>query len=122
MTKKKSSAYVPKENERSRFVSVDLTVAQKKDMKARLPDAGTIFEWMFKMAEEGYKFTFRWDDWNNCHAVFVYPIDEDAPNYGYVLVGRGSNPEGAIKGALYRHYVLFEGTWGDRDHQSVDDD
>lgn len=121
MTKRKSSQMVA-QAARSRYVSVDLTVKQKADMKARFPDGDAIFEWMFKMAEEGYKFMVKYDDWNKCHACFIYPEDEDAANGGYVLVGRGSAPKGAIMGALYRHYVIFEGVWGNRDQQAIDDD
>jgi len=112
----------PAQQERSRFVSVDLTVKQKADMKSRFTNSDEVFEWLFKMVEEGYKFTFKWDDWNNAHACFIYPGDEDMANGGYVLCGRGSTPRGALTGALYRHYIIFEGVWGNRDHQSVDDD
>jgi len=112
----------PAQTERSRYVSVDLTVKQKADMKSRFPTSDSVFEWLFKMCEESYRFMLRWDDWNNCHACFVYPDNDEAANGGFVLVGRGSTPEGALKGALYRHYVVFEGVWGNRDHQSVDDE
>ena len=122
MAKKSSTQMMKKQNERSRYVSVDLSVKQKADMKARFPDDSSVFEWLFKMAEEGYRFMVKYDDWNSCHACFVYPEDDDAANGGFVLVGRGSTPRGAVAGALYRHYVIFEGTWGKRDHQSVDDD
>jgi len=122
MAKKSSTQMMKAQENRSRYVSVDLTLKQKADMKARFPDGDAIFEWMFKMAEEGYKFMVKYDDWNKCHACFIYPEDEDAPNSGYVLVGRGSAPRGAIMGALYRHYVVFETVWGNRDQQAIDDD
>jgi len=122
MAKKSSTQMMKAQDNRSRFVSVDLTVKQKADLKARFQSSDEIFEWLFKMVEEGYKFTLKWDDWNNAHACFIYPDDETMANAGYVLCGRGSTPRGALSGALYRHYIIFEGVWGNRDHQSVDDD
>lgn len=121
MARKKSSQMVAQQ-ERSRFVSVDLTKQQKADMKARMPDERSVFEWLAKFQDDGYKITVRHDEWNKCVACFCFPEDEESDNGGYILCGRGSDPFGAIRGALYRHYVLFEGVWGNRDHQSIDDD
>lgn len=121
MAKKSSTQMLHAQQERSRFVSVDLTKQQKEDMKERLPDERSVFEWLHKLQDSGYKFTIRSDDWNNCVACFVFPEEGTADNQGYILCGRGSDAFGAIRGALYRHYVVFEGVWGNRDHQSIDD-
>lgn len=105
---------------KSRYVSVDLTKAQKEDMKKSLPDAVEVMNWVHKMCEEGYRFTLRWDDWTECHSCFVYP-DDDGANAGLVLTGRGTDTFSALRGAVYRHFNIFDGHWGDRDHVAVDD-
>jgi len=105
-----------------RWISVELTANQKEDMKSRLSTLTEMNEWLLRMLEQDYKVTLAWDSYNEAYATFVYPVGEEHPNNGHVLSNRGSSPVSALRGALYRHFVVFDGTWGNRDRSPIDDD
>lgn len=105
-----------------KWVSVELTKQQAEDMKKLMPNADTILDGLLKLIESGYKASFSYDSYNSCHAVYVIPANEENGNSGYILSARSGSPMGALRGALYRHFVLFDEQWGDRDRQVIDEE
>jgi hypothetical protein len=65
-----------------------------------------------KLIESGYKTTLKWDDYNDCFGAFVIAEGRNPENTGMVLTGRGSTPLKALKQAMFKHYVVFDGSWG----------
>lgn len=94
------------------FISYTLSKEQRAELKKTLFSFDEIDSQMLKLEEDGYKITFRPDDFNKCHAVWLIPSGEKHPNTGMILSGRGSTPLKALKQALYIHYQVFDGEWG----------
>jgi hypothetical protein len=109
----------------AQFVSYSLTEKERKTLKAmpfELVDVDTL---LLRLAEDGYRITFRWDEYHSCHACWMIPVGEANPNNGFILSGRGSTPLKALKQAAWIHYQLFDGLWAahykaDRD-EDIDD-
>lgn len=101
---------------------MDLTVNQTADMKSRLSTLTEMNEWLLRLIEQDYKVTLAWDNYNDAYACFVYPVGDEHPNAGHILSNRGSSPISALRGAIYRHFVVFDAVWGNRNHSPIDDD
>lgn len=100
------------EFKRSEFINYDLT----KDDKARLKQwlASPSFDpWdaIDKLIEAGYTVSVKPDKYHDCVAAYIQPVDEDNPNFGYILSGRAGSASMAVAGALFRHLVVFEQDW-----------
>lgn len=101
----------PRFNE-AKFVGYSLSKEQKAELKKTVLDEGGYDTMLLRLCEEGYKVTFREDTFNSCHAVWLVPANEENPNFGYILTGRGSTPLKALKQAAYIHYQVFDSDWG----------
>lgn len=95
----------------AKFIQFELDADQKRQCKAWLPDITLIDDGMLKACESGYKFSVKYDDYSSAYACWMQPTSADSPNAGYILSGRGSTPLKAIKQCLYKHHMVFEGTW-----------
>ena len=104
------------------WVSVELTLEQGAEMRKTFPDADAIFDGALKLVEGGYKVTLRYDDYNKCHAAYVFAESEEHANGGMCLTSRGGSPLTALRGAVYRHFILFDEAWGNRERQVIDAD
>jgi len=94
------------------FINYELPEEERRRFKAWAHEnAGEILTLLEKLLDDGYGFSCKWDDYGNCAAAFIQCRSETSPNKGWLLTGRGSTAFSAIAGALYRHYVLFEGVW-----------
>lgn len=108
-----------------KFVTYSLSREQAKDLKARDLSLEQLDDTALKLSEAGYKITFRFDDYNQCHACWLIPSMDKVPNFGFILTGRGSTPLKAFKQVCYIHFELFEGDWAehyiDRNREELDD-
>lgn len=99
----------------NKFVRLELTKAQQAECKGWCATLGEFSDFTLNLAEDGYKFNCKWDNYSNAHACFVQrAVDGDGHiNEGLCLTGRGSSPFKAIKQALYKHFIVLEGVWGE---------
>jgi hypothetical protein len=106
------------------FVNYELNEDERKRFKAWAHENAADMLSMFdRLLDDGYGFSCKWDERSECVAAFVQCRQENSPNKGWLLTGRGSTAFSAIAGALYRHYVLFEGVWPiDQNRRGVLDD
>lgn len=116
------AAKKPTQENEFRWVSLDLTDKQKKDMLSVLDTDETIWTGYLRLVEEGYKVQVTWEKRGKCHACYVFQTDPDGPNNKAGLSVRGASPRAAIRGALFRHYYVFEGDWGAREGMEFDAD
>jgi hypothetical protein len=93
------------------FVACDLSEQQKTELKASLVTPEDLFEALLKDVEAGYRLTFSFDDYNQCHQVVGTPKAEDHDDYGWLLVGRGSSPLKALKQWFFKHHLVLRGDW-----------
>lgn len=109
----------------SDFVQYELSKDQQAACKAWPFTSEDAWEAMDKLSQAAYKMTFRFDEKNNAPACWIIAEKENQMNPNMILPGRGSTPMKAFKQACYKHFVLFEGAWGDyirkRDTEEIDD-
>lgn len=108
--------------DRATFVSYTLSKEQKAELKATQFTLEQMDSQMLKLEEGGYKITFRPDEFNSCHAAWIIPTGEKHPNAGMILSGRGSTPLKALKQAMYIHYQVFDGEWGEWRNEAKGED
>jgi len=97
--------------EQATFIQVELSDAEREKCKAWDYDELTAFTDIENLMADGYKVTFRWDEYSECQACWILPAKDDPLNAGLILTGRGSTPHKAFKQAMYKHEVLFERAW-----------
>lgn len=99
--------------DKATFVSYTLSKEQKAELKKSTFTFDQMDSEMLRLAEAGYKITFRDDDYNSCKACWLIPTGDNHDNAGMILSGRGSTPLKALKQAMYIHYQVFDGQWGE---------
>jgi len=105
------------------WVDISLSVAESKAMKDMYADGQKLSDDLEKLIDSGYKVTLSADTYNDAFACFIIPKDESNANFGMILTARGSDIWKAARGALFRHYVLFQGDkWTNHEKQVIDAD
>jgi hypothetical protein len=67
---------------------------------------------MFQKIEEGFKFTFSYDDYSHCYQCIGTPQRKEHTDYGVLLSGRGSTVVKAYKQWLFMvDEVIGGATW-----------
>lgn len=94
-----------------RFVNYDLTVQDKE----WLANADTLAEFPSELIDdlvmEGYKFSLRLDERNQCCVASLTDVRVGSPFENSCLTGRGATPTAARVSVFYRHLVLARGDW-----------
>lgn len=101
---------------------MDLTEKQKADMRARFSTEAELFELLSKLIEGNYKLTLAWDNYSGGFAAYMFPVGDEHANAGHILTNRGASVFATVRGILYRHFVVFDQTWGNREAQGMDED
>jgi len=105
-----------------KWVNLDLTLKQAAHMKETYLEGDKVLADWQNLLDSHYKVTVAEDLYNKCYSCYVIPVGDEHPNAGFILSARGSDFMKAVRGALYRHYALFDGVWADHDRQVVDND
>lgn len=107
------------------FVNWSLSVEDKVACKAWLVVEGDIDNALLTVIEEGYKVTCSYDSYRACFTASLIPQNDDSPNKGYILSGKGSTPLKATKQALFIHYRIMGSEWAtystQRESEELDD-
>lgn len=116
----------PKKPTDVQFVNYDLTVEDKKRFKEWAHEnAGMpMFEMLDQIVEAGFNVSCKYSLYEGCHVCFIIATPEKEALAGWILPGRGSTAFSAMAGAIFRHFILFEGTWPIREdvRRGMDDD
>lgn len=97
---------------KSVFINQDLTAEQQREVKAQNWGFDEVESLLVKLLEQEYKVSVSFDNYNHCFAAWLLPQGTAHVNYGLILTGRGSTPLKAVRQALYKHFVIYEGhTW-----------
>jgi len=105
-TRRASSPY----SDQSTFINRELTQAETVDLRIWRDDFETVEREWGQALTDGYKINTKHDDYNDCFAAFALP-GEGSVNAGYILAGRGGTPYRAVAQLIYKHAVVFRGTW-----------
>jgi hypothetical protein len=104
----------PKNNssyEQATFIQRELEITEQVACKEWDFSPEDAWAHLAQMTDDGYKVTFRWDEYNECFACWLLPDKEKSKNHGLILTGRGSSSYKAYKQAIYKHSVLFQEEW-----------
>lgn len=94
----------------SNFININLTGEQIAENKAWRLSIEEMDNLMHALCFDGFKFTMRFDKFNDCFACWLVPPDGHRWS-GRILAGRGSTPTKALKQLLYVHYKALETDW-----------
>lgn len=106
------------------FVNIDLTEAQKKQVKnSYIFTEERLFELIANLADDGYKVSVSWDFANNTYTASLTGICAGCANPGHTLTGRHSNLLVCLSVLFYKHFEVCEGgVWGQRGYVQGDFD
>lgn len=94
------------------FVNIDLTVADKKAIKAKKISADELIAWLAVIvANGGYKFGFGHDADRECYIATLTARGPENLNSGYSMSQRHSEALVALKALYYVHEVKMDGNW-----------
>lgn len=103
MAKPKTYPEKPPTNEKFAFVRYELEAVELQALKAWKPTLGELDDAIVGLVELRYKFTIKWDTYNNCYQCSMQTDNKFDPNYNLCLVGRGSSPMRSVKQVLWKH-------------------
>lgn len=113
----------PTKNKKSPWVDISLSKAESEKMKALYSEGSRLWDDLERLLDSGYKVTLTADSYNDCMACYLIPKGDEHINADLILTARGSDWTKALRGALFRHFVLFQGDkWTNHEKQVIDGD
>lgn len=94
-----------------KFVPDRLTASMRDHLKGLPMDMGLIDKAMTEVLTQGYKLTFKWDDYSNSFAAFMMHPSPDHENALMILAGRGSTPLKAARQLFFLHFEVWQEEW-----------
>jgi hypothetical protein len=108
----------------SEFINLELDKEQTVQYREWRANSQEVLDLLDKEIESGYRFTFKYDDYNRGFACFMFPAD-DSDNSRYILTGRGGSAFRALAECLFKHWGVLGGEWSrayDRPRGGADPD
>lgn len=93
------------------YIPVHLIEKEKKQIKANPGTPEHHLDRFAKYAEDGYRLSIGWDDYNDCMIASLYDTDVRRPSAGYVLAGRHTDLLTAIDILVYLHEIMYPEGW-----------
>jgi len=96
------------------FINIDLTDEDRAIIKSTKYDSNEWIVDLDKWVDNGFKFTFSYDDYNHCFQCIASRSDKEHKDYGIMLAGRGSTAVKAFKQWIYiQTRLIGETEWSD---------
>ena len=96
------------------FININLTDDDKATIKATSLTPEQLMDLLDGFIDDGYKFTFSYDDYSRCYQCIGTHKDSEHPDYGVLLSGRGSTTLKAFKQWWYMvSNMIGESDWSD---------
>jgi len=115
MAKSKPTSKTPTSNSNPNyrgFVNVVLTQEEKAEIKEAHTDPVRFWQTLDGYIDDGFKFTFSYDDYSRCWQVVGQRSDKDHVDYGLLMSGRGSSALKAFKQWCYiQGRKVGDSTW-----------
>lgn len=93
------------------WVNYDLTKQDKERLKKYFADQENEYAAAEACINTEHKISVGWDARAGAFAAYAYPTPSNSLNKGMALSARGSTIRSALRGLLFRHFVIFEGNW-----------
>ena len=108
----------------ARFVQYELDRAEQAQCKAWDVDAGSVWQEVLALVDDGYSITVKFDTFNDAYACFVQVRgDPSHVNANLILTGRGSEPWKAVKQACFKSRAIGPSwvQYAERHREVIDD-
>lgn len=93
------------------YVPVYVDDKSKASIKKNLGTPQDFCNRFIKYAEDGYRVTISWDDYNECMSCSLYDTKSSRPSAGYVLAAKHVDLVVAISTLIYLHEVVYADGW-----------
>jgi hypothetical protein len=93
------------------WVNYDLTKADKAKMAEVMVNEDDVYEGLQVLIRAGHRVTLGWDERAKAFAAYAFPDKNNPLNKGMGLTARSRSIYGALMGLVFRHCVVFDGTW-----------
>lgn len=93
------------------YIPTYLDEKAKKAIRANLPSLDEVLAKLERYAEDDYRFTFGYDDYNQCFSASLYDTSIQRPTGGYILAAKHSEGLIAISSLVYLHEKIFPDGW-----------
>jgi len=94
------------------FLNIDLSDEDRSIIKSTVYDDAEWHGDIHKWIDNGFKFTFGYDNYNHCFSVIGARNDREHLDAGILLTGRGSTPSKAFKQWVYiQTRLVGDATW-----------
>jgi hypothetical protein len=104
----------------SEFVQLELSKAQKSDLKQKYGEPVELDAALLDLFSDGTKVTVKYDDRNHCVVAFGF-APQDSDNGGFILTGRASSVTRALRELAYKHHDILGGRWAEYHNFAGDD-
>lgn len=94
------------------FIQFELSAEEAAHLKEQANDGSAVLDLVQRCIDAGYRVSSKHDERGDCYAVFMQPTDPEHEYAGFILPARGSTLLKALKQLMYKHFVSFEGDWG----------
>lgn len=93
------------------YVPVYLSDEQKAAIRKNMPKPEQLFDKLNRLAEDDYRITIGWDEYNQCISSSMYDMNPKRPSAGYILAGRHVDFMVAVAAMVYLHEVIHVDGW-----------
>lgn len=93
------------------YIPVYLDEKAKKAIKANMPTIEELWNRLNRFAEDDYRVTLGWDNYNECYSVSLFDCDARRATAGYVLSAKHSDLLVAASSLVYLHEKVFPDGW-----------
>lgn len=94
------------------FLNIDLTDEDRATIKSVKYDSAEWVTDLDKWVDNGFKFTFGYDDYNHCFQCIGTRSDKEHVDFGILMTGRGSTAVKSFKQWIYiQTRIIGESDW-----------
>ena len=108
-------AVKPKTGQWTQFVDIPLAGASWADIQEAFPDLDSCHDALAELIVDGYRVSFAYNPQSNAITCSVTCKAAGNPNEGKTFTSFAASWASALEIALYKHYVIAEGSWGSRE-------
>jgi len=106
------------EYELPKFVSCELTDAERDKCKNNLVEPNELLETVSDLVGNGYKITVSYDNRSDCVSAFLTGTPGQRTNKGLALSSRAPDAQGALTVLFFKHFEKLKENWADNESQA----
>lgn len=93
------------------YVPVYLDDESKAQIKANLGKVQQLLDKLVRYAEDDYRFTLSWDEFNNCLSASLFDTSMKRDSGGFILSAKHVDITVALSTLVYLHEIRYADGW-----------